>query len=461
MSASSDNSPGAPRNGGFMAPYVTYVRAYFTQRSIHPDQLPEIMFKHIYTGAMGNIWGTLIAGVFLVYFGNKIGITKFEWGVMSAIVSLMLLMEVLSAGLTQRLGHRKLLWFLCATADRSLRFIGIMISLLLWHFGMPYAGPVLIMAIAIATCLGAMAGPPWLSWLTDLIPEKEHSEFWGRRSAWASLAILCTMLPAALFIDHLPENLKLTVTMWIFTIATVIGLLDLVIHGSIPEPAMARLKDRGYRQHLMTPLRDREFRPFLVFNFMWTFAAMVGATLFMVFIMKDLGGDKHLFGTALATTGAYLIGAVLFAKPAGILIDRAGAKVVMRWGYLFWAMIPVTWFFFTPGNVLWICGILNFVAGFGVAAAMNANMKIQTRYPPPAHRAMYIAVSNCANYTAAGLAGLVAALLAYWLEGWSWTTLGMHFVLFDVFAIISLILRLYAALFLIKPIRERPTVAAA
>lgn len=462
MSEPSAQSPATPHDGGgFKAACARHFRRIFTPRSVPPEQLPGIMVKHIYTGAMANVWATLIAGVFLVYFGNRIGITKFEWGIMSALGSWMLLTEVMSAGLTKQIGHRKLLWFLCVFADRGLRFDGILTALLLWRFGMPHAGVALIIFTAAATFLGAMANPPWFSWLADLIPEKQHGEFWGRRSAWISVAILCTLLPAALCIDRLPENLKLPVIICFFAIGTVLGFLDFFIHSTIPEPPMARLKDPGHRRHMMTPLHDREFRPFLVFSFCWTFATMIGAALFTVFILKDLGGDRNLFGTACATAGSYLVAATLTAKWTGTLIDRAGAKAVMRWGYISLAALPAAWFFFTPGNVLWVCGILNLVGGFSGSAAQNAFIQIQTRFPPAAHRAMYIAVSNCANYIAAGFAGLAAAFLAYWLEDWNWTPLGMRFGLLDVLAAVSLILRLHAALFLINPIRERSAAVAA
>jgi len=455
MSASPDDrTPPSQADEGLIEPCVNYVRDYFTQRTIHPDQLPDIMFKHIYTGAMGNVWGTLIAGVFFVYFGNAIGLTKFEWGILSAVGSWVLLSEVLSAAITQRVGHRKLLWFICAFSDRSIRFMAIMASLLLWHMGWPHAGLVLVCSITLATCLGAMAGPPWLSWLADLIPEKEHGEFWGRRSAWVNLAVVCAMLPAALYMDRLPEATKLTVTIWIFALATVIGLLDLVIHGTIPEPKMTRPRDPHFFRQFLTPLRDRGFRPFLIFCFCWTFSVMIGATLLTVYIMEDLGGKRNLFGTSLATVGAYLLGGVLTARWTGALVDRWGPKAVMRWGYLFWALIPFSWFFLTPANVLWIIGAVNLVAGFFVTAAANGALKIQTRYPPPSHRAMYIAVSNCANYVAAGLAALVAAFMARQLEHWSWTLNHLTFTSLDVFAGVSLVLRVATANLFISGIRE-------
>lgn len=454
--ASPSDDRGAPPQAdeGFIDPYVNYVRDHFAQRSIHPDQLPDIMFKHIYTGAMGNVWGTLIAGVFFVYFGNAIGLTKFEWGLMSAIGSWVLLSEVLSAAITQRLGHRKALWLACATADRSLRFIAIMAALLLWHMDWPHAGLVLVCSITLATCLGAMAGPPWLSWLADLIPEREHGEFWGRRSAWINVAVVCTTLPAALYMDRLPEDLKLRVTIWIFALATIIGLLDLVIHSTIPEPKMARPKESDFFRQFLAPLRDRGFRPFLVFSFSWTFSVMVGATLITVFIMEDLGGKKNLFGMTLAMVGAYLLGGMLTAKWTGSLVDKWGPKRVMRMGYFFWAIIPVCWFFLTPSSVLWVIGAVNFVAGFFVTAASNASLKIQTRYPPASHRAMYIAVSNCANYVAAGLAALVAAFMARQLEHWSWTLDQLTFTSLDVFAGVSLVLRVATANLFISAIRE-------
>ena len=187
------------------------LRTYFAQRTIRPAQLPGIRFRHIYTGAMANVWANLIAGIFFIYFGNRIGMTPFEWGLMGSITWLMLLSELLSAALTQRVGHRKRLWFICALVDRSLRFFGILAALVLWRwYGWTHAGWVMIGAIGMATFVGAMAGPPWLSWLADLIPEKEHGEFWGRRSAWMSLSVLVAAVPAGIVMDQLPEQYRAT-----------------------------------------------------------------------------------------------------------------------------------------------------------------------------------------------------------------------------------------------------------
>jgi len=51
---------------------VSRTRGYFAQRPDAPAELPAIMRKHIFTGAMGTIWGNIIAGIVYVFFGNAI-----------------------------------------------------------------------------------------------------------------------------------------------------------------------------------------------------------------------------------------------------------------------------------------------------------------------------------------------------------------------------------------------------
>jgi len=445
------------RNGYFRLEAVQNVlRAYFVPRTIRPAQVPGIRFRHIYTGAMGNIWANLIAGIFFIYFGNRIGMTPFEWGVMGSITSLMLLSELLSAALTQRVGHRKGLWFVFAMLDRGLRFGGIVLALILWRwYGWAHASVALIAAVSLATLMGAMAGPPWLSWLADLIPEEEHGAFWGRRSVWVNLSVVLTVVPAGIVMDRLPEQYKMRYTMAVFAVATVLGVLDVVIHGTIPEPRMSRPRERRMLPQLLEPLRDRAFRPLLAFNFCWTFSMMIGGALLLVYMMEDLDCKRRFLGTALATTSTYITGAALTAGWTGKLVDRLGAKRVMFWTYLFWAAIPFCWFFFTPASVLYITAAVNFVAGGVITAGMNAMLKIQTRFPPPEHRPMYIAVSNSVNYVAAAVAAFLAGVIVQALSDWEWDIGAVTLHRYDVLAAISLTLRMASVLFLLNRIRER------
>ena len=75
----------------------TFPSGHFAQRAVCPDELPGIMRRHIYTGALGNVWGFLISGVFFIYFGNAIGMSPADWGVLMGLSSFLLSAEVLSA----------------------------------------------------------------------------------------------------------------------------------------------------------------------------------------------------------------------------------------------------------------------------------------------------------------------------------------------------------------------------
>jgi hypothetical protein len=118
-------------------------KRYFAQRAVDPDELPGIMRRHIYTGALGNVWGFLISGVFFVYFGNAVGMTPFDWGVMGGLSSIFLTAELVGARLTRRVGRRKWLWFWFALASRSVRFAGVLVSWWLFTRNLPGAVAVL------------------------------------------------------------------------------------------------------------------------------------------------------------------------------------------------------------------------------------------------------------------------------------------------------------------------------
>jgi len=55
---------------------------------------------------------------------------------------------------------------------------------------------------------------------------------------------------------------------------------------------MALPTERHYLRHLLAPLRDRGFRPWLTFSFCWTFAMTLGGSLSLVFFTENLGGGR-------------------------------------------------------------------------------------------------------------------------------------------------------------------------
>src|SRR5512142_263779 len=177
------------------------------------------MRTHIFTGAMGTIWGNLVTGIVYVFFGTSIGMSDFQWGILGAVSSWVIIMQPVEAILGDRTGSRKRVWFWFAITDRVVRFTGIIGAFLLWRAGSGSAWLLFMTAICIGSLMGNMATPPWYGWLATLIPPDVHGSFWGRRDAWISLAVVLVIVPCGLLMDVIPRGGKLEVSVIILSAA--------------------------------------------------------------------------------------------------------------------------------------------------------------------------------------------------------------------------------------------------
>jgi len=427
-------------------------RHYFARRTVYPWERPSLMRKHIYTGAMGNIWLFLVSGLFFIYFARTIGMSRFQFGLMAGISSWVIVFQLVSAAMTERTVRRKVLWFWLAIAGRVVRFGGVLISFGLWHTGRPHAAVVLIVGVCVANLFFTMAIPPWLSWLADIIPRREHGRFWGRRGAWIAFSVIAVMVPAGFVVDRIPEEHKIRALVCIFGLATVIGILDVLIHGTIPEPRSPVTRGTSFRAQVLEPLRDRRFRPWLTFNACWTFAMTFGGVLATIYFVEDLGISRNFLGGAVVLTGLTLAGTMVTGAWSGKLVDRLGVRRVLQGAHLVWSFLPAFWIFATPATALLWLGAGSIVGGTSSTAGVTAANKLITRFPRPERRAMYVAVSTTIGRLAGGAGVMLAGALLDGFEGRTFAVLGRTLSPFQMLFVVSLALRLAATLILIPRI---------
>ncbi len=410
------------------------------------------MRKYTYAGAMSSIWMMLISGMFFFQFGTAVGMSNFQWGLLAGISSCLMPAQIISAIVAQRTGKRKIVWFYLAVAERSLKLIGILLALWLWQVGWPGASIVLIVIVCLSNLLGMMHAPPWMSWMADIIPEDRHGAFWGRRTAWIALSVIATTVPAALLIDEVPEDQKINAMLAVFVFATVIGLLDLIIHGSIPEPTPAASGGRKFTHEILKPIRDRKFRPWLVFHTCWSFGLYLGGSLYIPFALKDMGLSNNLLGGTLAITCLGFAGG-LTGGWSGKLVDRLGVKRIIFCGHLVWAFLPAMWLMARPETALYWLGAGSLISGVACSAANTAANKLVTRVPPPELRAVYVAVSSSAGSLAGGCGAITAGIIMYAFGESSIATPIGAIGGFQVLFLISLCLRISTTVLLIPRIR--------
>lgn len=413
------------------------------------------MRTHIFTGAMGSIWGNLITGIVFVYFGNAIGLNRFQWGVLGAISAWVIVAQPVGAVLGERFGSRKRVWFWFAVTDRTVRLLGIIGAFLLWRAGAGSARLLFVAAICIGSLMGNMATPPWYGWLATLIPRDVHGSFWGRRDAWISLAVVTVIVPCGLAMDLIPQGSKIEASVIVLSAAGLIGLADLLIHGTIPEPLIAKSADTRSFSHILKPLRDRGFRPWLVFIASWNLSQSLGGALCALYFMENLGFQNNLLGGMIAVTATALVAGAFTARRGGRMVDRLGIRRVLFFSYGFWSIVPLFWLPATPQTGVFWVGLSNAIVGGFSLMATNAGIKLVTRFPGPEESAMYMAVSNAVANIAAGLGSLAAGIFLRALGGWSLSLGTLTLGAFPLLFIISAVLRLVSVFTLVPRIPEK------
>ncbi len=427
----------------------------FAQRPVAAAELPALMRTHIFTGALGTIWGTILTGIVYVYFGNAIGMTRLQWGILGGITAWVVAAQPLGALLGERAGSRKRVWFWFALADRLLRLGGILAAWVLWRAGHPLAYLVLMSAVCLGTALGNVATAPWYGWLATIIPPDVHGAFWGRRDSWISIAVIAVVLPSGLLLDLVPPAAKPAWAVIVLTAAGVVGLADLFIHATIPEPPRPPAPRRGAVSGLLAPFRDRRFRPWLAFAALWNFSLFLGGSLCSLYFMENLGFKDNLLGGMVAINGVTLLATVLAGRGVGRMVDRRGIQPVLMIGHLFWSLLPAIWLLATPRTaVLWI-SVSSLVGGVFPVAATNAATKLVTRFPPPEDTGMYMGVSSMVSNVCGGFGALAAGAFLDVMGDWNLPLGRLTLSAFPVLFIASTVLRLVTTVALVPRIRQK------
>jgi hypothetical protein len=292
-----------------------------------------------------------------------------------------------------------------------------------------------------------------MSWLADIIPSEHHGRFMGRRSAWIARASLLVILPMGLMLDKVSEDTKMPALMLVFAAGFLIGAVDLLIHRTIPEPPMVVPPRRRFWQEALAPLRDERFRPWLVFNAVWTFSMTLGGSLAAVYFVEDLGIKRNFLGGGIVLIIFPLVGSMAGARALGAMVDRYGVKRMLLVGHLMWAVLPIFWVGATPHTALWWLAASSLIGGVASTTSLTAAGKLVTRLPPAGHVPMYVAVSTCVGALAGSCGPALAGVILHCTRETTWQIGSVTAVGFHVLFALSLVLRLSATL-LIRRISE-------
>ncbi len=345
------------------------------------------------------------------------------------------LFQILSSLLTERLPARKPMWFWNAFIHRTL-WLAIPLFLVLSTTWMPVLRPHLPMlfvgTIGISSFFASIGTAPWLSWMSDFLPDSLRARFWAFRNAFIYSSMLTAVFVYGVILDFFPRGrltlFDFTGFIVVFTIASVAGIVDLFIHSRVPEPMPRRETGRESLWTVLTAsFRHAEYRRVLYAVGAWNFAIYIMAPFHAIFLKESFAVTyTHLSYTTMVAG----VGGILGAFVARLVVDRIGARTLAAVCLLLYGAVVLVWFFVRAGDVplafpgfgrlripqpIFLLILANVPAGLFSSVAAACQTTLLMAKTPEVHRTVGIAIYQ----GLIGLAGAAAAFLGGWLaDAW-------------------------------------------
>jgi len=366
--------------------------------------LRKIFRISVMSGIFGQIFSTLAGSgsAFLTKFAIMLNATPLHFAILSAIGQVSQIFQPLGAFVTKRRTKRK-------GVVLTLQFIGCGIALFYGILPFIFSSGNMIRAFLLLFLLSvsllSIASNAWIGWISDVVPLRVRGRFFSALSQYVMLTTVGVSYGFSLFIDHFStggrqsfhkqestfftaENLPLGFAV-IFFVAVIAAFSGLGVLSRLPEKEK-KIEKEGTAGMFFLPMKDDNFRRFLLYNCWWMLAVGIGAPFWQPFMMQKL--RMSLFEVQIYSS-INIIAAILVLRLWGKLIDAYGNRTAMRLIILLGGFNPMVWLFVTPHNypVLYLEAITSGImwAGAGLVAT-NFVLSIA----PNERRQLYSGVSG-------------------------------------------------------------------
>lgn len=359
----------------------------------------------IWDGIFANLYANLTGGVFLVGYALALKASEVQIGLLAAFPLLANVIQPFSTYVIERTGRRRPLALLGGAFARLIWLVLIGLSLFLASRRSLLYWSLWIVALSqVGTAVNNLA---WMSWMADLVREEMRGRYFGLRNAALGAAALVATLAGGYFLDVWKESHprgEMDALRVLFLGGVLCGVLSLFIQSRIYEPPLHEGDDAlPFRQRLLLPFHDVNFRHFLIFIATWNLAVYFTAPFFAVYMLKSL----KLSYTAVATYAVLSsVADLASAQLWGRLSDRETNKPILLLTSFFAALIPYGWLF-TDQDTFLILGFLHIEGGLFWAGIRLCTGNLVLKISPTANRSIYFSVFNAV----AGLTAVVAPIL--------------------------------------------------
>jgi MFS family permease len=401
-------------------------------------------FKNLfYDGIFANMFATLTGGVFLTGFALHLGMNEFTIGLLASIPFMVTAFQLPTSYFVRKSGKRKRVAYFAAGLAR-LTWIAILIGALVPMAGTSTKHFVILSLIFVSHTFVSVSYVAWLSWTSDLVPDEIRGRFFGTRNMLCGAAGMIVIIVYGNLLDLLkprPHGLTFGFA-FTFVSAVLFGMLSLRYLNRIPEAQVNPVIDnRHFHRHLSLPLKEANFRRFLLFAFLWSFSVYFASPFFTLYFLRDLQfsyGFVAILG--MISSFADLTAMQLWGK----ISDRVKNKAVIQLASWVVVFLPLAWAIVRPGSL--VIPILLHAVGGGFWAGINLCMNnLLLRISRQENRTMFLSAYNITGGLGAAAGPILAGLAIksgsnLTLQFFSWTVLPLQviFVTSTLFRLLSL-----------------------
>jgi len=354
-------------------------------------------------GCLAMVFTHLMKGAPRAAFLRDIGARPFHFGVIGAIPPLMFACQFGAALFINRLRRRKRIWIALLVTRRSMVCL---LGLLPWL--LPQASATVLVwsfigIMAVGSIMEKFAQPMFFAWMGDLIPSDVFTEVWADRRKWLSWthAGVMVSMAAALWLFR-QADIKIVFPV-LACISAIAGVVDILLFVNVPEPEPS-ISPEPHLARLAEPFRYKRFRRYMLYDSVLKFGAMIGAPLFRIFLLQEIG--LGVYEIVLLFT-CHALGGALFARRIGKLADEVGHRPVIVLASAFKCVIAIAMFALVPGPMVLILVPVFLLDNMLNTALVTSRTGFTLKRAPAENRPMFVA----AVLATAGLAGAAGSLL--------------------------------------------------
>ncbi len=352
-------------------------------------------------GVMACAGGAIIMG-----WALYLGCGPFWVGLLGALPFLAQLMQLPGAWLTSRHGARRVA-LVTVTLSRQ-AFLPLVVLPFLPVSPEVKRG-VLIAVAAVHHGLGILCNNAWVTWMGDLVPSRVRGRYFGRRTAISTFAGALATFTTGTLLDgaRASERTGLALAALAFT-ACVLGALSTVLMALKHEPVPHHARTAFRAARMLQPLWDRPARRLLVYGMSWNAALGLAGPFFTLYLLQDL---KLGFTLVALQTSSLSIARMLSAPLWGRLIDRVGARAVLRACTFGLMLSPMLWVLAGPER-WWPLALDALLGGVLLSGHGLASFSLPLAVAPARERPFYHAAFAMTGGAAFALASAAGGALA-------------------------------------------------